>query len=188
VTGPPSPFRTLLGPAFDRLPAPLRLVHAMHMPLDTMGQAEVVPAPGLLPALVRRLAGLPRTGRRVEVRFEPDGRGGERWARRFDGRRYASTIAAEPPWLRERFGPFDVLYRLAADDAGLSWTAVAWRLGPLPLPLHPRIAARESADGNRFRFDIEIALSLIGPVVSYGGWLLPRDAGSPGGRSPESAG
>jgi hypothetical protein len=170
----PSPFRLLLGPAFGRLPAPLRLVHGLAAPLDTIGTAEVTPAPGPLAALARRLAGLPESGRTVEVRFEPDGRSAERWSRRFDARRYASTIAADPPHLRERFGPFDVLYRLHPRADGLDWKAVAWRLGPLPLPLHPHIQAHESADGDRFRFDIEIALPLIGPVVSYRGWLLPR--------------
>jgi len=32
----------------------------------------------------------------------------------------------------------------------------------------------ESADGDNFVFDIDAAFRLIGPVVHYRGWLLPK--------------
>jgi hypothetical protein len=43
----------------------------------------------------------------------------------------------------------------------------------LPLWLDPRSAAYESGEDDRFRFQVEIALPLIGLIVRYRGWLLP---------------
>ena len=50
-----------------------------------------------------------------------------------------------------------------------------WWLGPIPLPLRlaPRSVACEWADDGRFRFDVPIALPLIGRLVHYRGWLSP---------------
>ena len=54
---------------------------------------------------------------------------------------------------------------------------VGWSMGPVPLPrfLAPMTRAREWVDDEgRFRFDVEIGLALIGPIVRYTGWLLPE--------------
>ncbi|HEY1795844.1 MAG TPA: DUF4166 domain-containing protein [Stellaceae bacterium] len=54
---------------------------------------------------------------------------------------------------------------------------VASRLLFLPLPrwTMPRAVCFESGDGDRFVFDIDVGFPLVGPVVHYRGWLLPRD-------------
>ncbi len=41
----------------------------------------------------------------------------------------------------------------------------------MPRRLGPRIAAREWEEEGRFRFAIDVALPLVGPVVRYTGWL-----------------
>jgi hypothetical protein len=38
----------------------------------------------------------------------------------------------------------------------------------------PRIACLESADGERFIFDIDVTFPLIGWLIHYRGWLEPR--------------
>ena len=50
-----------------------------------------------------------------------------------------------------------------------------WSLFGVPLPrfLAPRIAAREWQEGDRFRFEVEVAMPLIGRIVHYTGWLRP---------------
>ena len=52
---------------------------------------------------------------------------------------------------------------------------VGWRLLSIPLPRRtlPRVNCLESAEGARFRFDIDVAFPLIGPVIHYRGWLVP---------------
>jgi Domain of unknown function (DUF4166) len=64
--------------------------------------------------------------------------------------------------------------KLSVSNAVLSMTIVGWRLGPIPLPpfLAPRSTATESQDEHgRFRFDVPIALPLIGRLTHYSGWL-----------------
>jgi len=45
---------------------------------------------------------------------------------------------------------------------------------PLPLALAPRGNTYESAEDGRFHFHVEIRHPLIGLIVGYRGWLVPR--------------
>ena len=45
---------------------------------------------------------------------------------------------------------------------------------PLPPALTPFGAAHESAEDGRFHFHVEIKARLIGLIVRYRGWLVPR--------------
>lgn len=179
-----SPFERLLGATFALLPAPVRRVHALRQPLQMSGRADVTVAAGAIAWLICRIAGLPRPGRdlNVSVLFTPNGNGGERWERQFADRRYASAIAAgegqDQGNLIEHFGPFRLLFRLNPRPDGLAWSLAGWRLGALPLPRWsvPRIECLESADGERFTFDIDVTFPLVGWLIHYRGWLLPQDA------------
>ena len=65
VSMPPSPFEQLLGAEFDRLPAPVRQVHAARTPLRTAGRADVTAATGAMAWFVSWFAGLPKPGRDI---------------------------------------------------------------------------------------------------------------------------
>jgi hypothetical protein len=172
-----SPFQCILGADFECLPPAVRRVHGLSGALTACGFADITPAPGLAAWLICALAGLPRAGRNVPVTvsFHPDGRGGERWKRRFGARRYASTMRAGrgETLLIERIGPFDLFYRLTPQADGLCWQVTRWRFATLPLPTWtlPTIRCVESGAGERFFFDIDIAFPMIGPVIHYRGWL-----------------
>jgi hypothetical protein len=73
-----SPFERLLGPDFERLPAPVQRVHSLREPLRTAGRSDVMVATGFFPWLICWIAGFPRAGRDVDVsiRFEPNETGG----------------------------------------------------------------------------------------------------------------
>ena len=179
----PSPFQVLLGGDFARLPAVVRRVHALSHSLKTTGRAKVSVAAGVLPRLVCRIAGLPSPGQdvSVEVEFHPDGPLREYWERRFRGRRYASTMQIgdqrAPGLLVEQFGPFALEFRLDPREEGsvvsLGWSLTGCRLLGVRLPqwVCPQIECIESASGERFLFDIDVAFPLIGRVIHYGGWL-----------------
>lgn len=188
-------FRTLLGAALDGLPDPVRRLHSLDAPCLTAGLADVTMTPGLLPALICRLTGLPRAGRDVPVTvlFTP-GPAGEHWERRFADRHYGSRLAVAEGRLIESFGPFRLAYDLEASAAGLAWTLVRWRLLGLPLPdwTRPRIDCLESSEAGRYRFDIAFALPVIGKVIAYTGWLKPAqgsadaDASTAAGMRPSA--
>ena len=175
----PSPFEMLLGADFERLPAPVRRVHGLRQPLKTAGRADVTAATGLLARLIAWNAGLPRPGRDMEVTvlFTPDGQGGERWDRRFGDRRYASSISAgegrDRGLLIEHFGLFHLRFQLSPRPDGLAWSLAGWRLLGIPLPRWsvPHIDCLESADGERFTFDIDVTFPIVGWLIHYRGWL-----------------
>src|SRR5688572_30318766 len=171
----PSPFERLLGPDFEQLPAAVRRVHSLRQPLATAGGADITAATGFLAWLICWAAGLPRPGCGVDVsvRFEPKDDGGEFWDRQFADRRYTSSIDAgsgrDRGLLTERFGPFDLRFRLTARPDGLAWSLAGWRCLRIPLPRWstPRIECLESADGDRFTFDIDVTFPLIGWLMHY---------------------
>jgi len=175
----PSPFQQLLGPDFAILPEPVRRLHGLAADAMTEGRADIVAATGFWPRLICKLSGLPAPGRDVPVTvaFHTDGAGGEFWRRSFAGRRYQSDFCAgsgrRAGLLCERFFPFVFFHRLTPSVQGLRWDLVAWRLLWLPLPrwLMPPTVCFESADGDRFGFDIDVRFPMIGQLVHYRGWL-----------------
>jgi len=177
----PSPFQAALGADFAPLPEPVHHLHGLTQDIVTAGRAEIIVAPGLLPWLISRLAGLPKSGDDVPVTvaFHVDNRGGEYWRRRFAGRRYASGFAAggrgREDLLLERFFPFQLYHRLTATSKGLAWLLVEWQLLGIRLPRWtlPRVHCFESGDGDRFMFDIDVVFPIVGRVIHYRGWLLP---------------
>ena len=172
-------FARALQERFVSLPKAIRDVHSPHPRITLCGRAAVEEPMRMLPRLLRRLLGFPRPSEDVAVCVKIEARGGgERWTRDFAGQKFASTLDASdvPGRIRERFGPITCELSLAAGEHGLSMDVVAWSVGSMPLPafLAPMVRGREWVDQRgRFRFDVAIGLPVIGPVVSYQGWLLP---------------
>ena len=179
---PPSPFQQLLGADFATLPEPVRRFHSLAADARTEGRADITSPGGFLPWLICKLSGLPAPGRDVPVtvEFHVDGRGGEFWRRRFAERRYQSGFSVGTGryagLLCERFFPYVFFHKLTPSDKGLRWDLVRWRLLFLPLPrwLMPVAVCFESADEDRFVFDIDAAFRIVGPVVHYRGWLAQQ--------------
>ncbi|WP_255608264.1 DUF4166 domain-containing protein [Methylosinus sp. Sm6] len=177
-------FRELLAERFDLLPAPVRHFHTLKRELFTGGRAKVsTKSRSLGTALLSFVAGLPATGENVEthVRFTPLPGKREFWRRDFAGRCYESVMQAAPDGrLIEHFGPFDLYFDLTASPAGLRWSLAEWRLLKIPLPraTTPMIECFESAEGERFAFDIDVVFPIVGHVVHYKGSLTetPEDA------------
>lgn len=177
-----SPFEKLLGPALERLPAPVQRVHSLRQPLVAAGRAEITAANGILARFICWFAGLPRPGRDVDVTvvFAPQD-GCERWDRKFADRRYASWMqigaGRDEGFLIEHFGLFDLRFQLNPKPEGLAWSLIGWRCLRIPLPRWsvPRVKCVESADGDRYTFDIDVTFPMIGWLMHYRGWLLPQD-------------
>jgi len=178
-----SPFQQILGPDFARLPAPVQRLHSLVHDIETAGRAEITAPRNPAAWLLSRLGGLPARGQDVPVTvaFHIEGDGREFWRRRFARRRYASGFAAgegvHAGQLVERFFPFVFYHQLTASENGLAWLVVGWHLLGVPLPRWtlPTINCFESADGERFRFDIDVVFPIVGQVIHYRGWLLPAD-------------
>ncbi len=175
-------YRQILGSAFDHLPPSLQRLHQPGPKSQWSGRATVQTGTSRLAILVARLFGFPRAGSDipVTVTFRTAADGTETWGRNFAGRLMRSTQAAgrgrNTHLITERFGPFAFGLALVLQDNRLNITPRRWTLFGLPLPkaLMPRGNSYETERDGKFRFHVEIDLPVIGPVVTYDGWLLPH--------------
>ena len=174
-------YGRLMGARFDDLPPTIRAMHDVLRDKGASGQAVVTRGAGFGARLVAALFGFPPAGRHdLHVAFaERDGV--ETWTRDFGGRRFRSHLSARDGRLVERFGPLRFAFDLPGGPDGLRMDLKGWWIGPVPMPLAwgPRSEARETEADGRFRFDVPIALPLIGEIVRYRGWLVPTDAAPP---------
>jgi hypothetical protein len=171
-----------LGSAFAALPATLQNLHQPGPLAEWQGEALVTRGQSHIATLVAKLFGFPDEGTKIPVtlRFRTDSAGREQWQRNFAGRLMVSTqeagLGRNKHLIVERFGPFAFGLALVLDEGKLRIIPRRWAFLGLPLPyaLMPKGETYEHEAANRFNFHVEINLPLIGPVVSYEGWLTPR--------------
>ncbi|AHE57160.1 SDR family oxidoreductase [Sphingomonas sanxanigenens] len=175
---PPPLYRRVLGAGFDRLPPLVAAMHDICADDGAAGEAHVARGRGPLAALAAAIMRFPPAGDHdLHMAFAADDRG-ERWTRRFGRHGFSSRMTARKGLLIERFGPLRFGFQLAADAEGLAMHLRRWSIAglPLPLALAPRLSGREWQEGDRFRFEVDAALPLVGRVLRYEGWLRPSTA------------
>jgi len=172
---PPPLYARVMGRGFDELPASVRAIHDVCGDAGAEGEGTVVRGAGPLARLMGALMRFPPTGTYpLHVAFA-EREGVERWTRDFGGHRFSSELSEADGFVSERFGPLRFTFALPSSREGLEMRLRRWLcLGiPLPLPLAPRIAAREWEERGRFRFEVQVSMPLVGEIVRYCGWLLP---------------
>ncbi len=170
--GPPL-YARVMGERFAVLPSTVRAMHGTLGDGAATGRATVTGAANPLGRLIARVVGFPPAGEHaLRVVFE-ENENEEAWTRHFGSTRLRSRMRARGSRLVERFGPLHFTFDLASEANGLRMDMTGWSLGPLSLPLilAPRTRAREWEENGRFRFDVAIALPIVGCIVRYRGWL-----------------
>jgi len=168
-------YGRLMGPRFDALPEQVRAMHEVHGDAGAAGTGHVARGRPWAARLIGRVMGFPAAGSYpVHVDFAERG-GRERWTRHFGPYRFSSELRAWSDLAAERFGPLLFGFDLPSDSDGLRMELRRWSAFGVPLPLFlaPRIAAREWQEDESFRFDVAVAMPLVGEVVHYSGWLRP---------------
>jgi NAD(P)-dependent dehydrogenase (short-subunit alcohol dehydrogenase family) len=169
----PPLYAKIMDAAFDRLPAAVRAMHQLSGDGGAHGAADVIRGRSPLAHLIAAAMGFPPAGtHQLHVAFgERDGV--ERWTRDFAGARFTSHLSERRGRLVERFGPLRFAFDLPGDDRGLTMVMRGWSVFniPFPLAMAPRTRARESQDGEDFRFDVRVSLPLVGLIVEYRGRL-----------------
>jgi len=172
---PPPLYARLMGTRFAELPPLVRAIHDFHADAGAAGEGRVERGRNPFARLIGAAMRFPPAGDYpLHVSFAANG-GRERWIRDFGGRTFSSGLSGKDGLAVERFGPIRFGFALASTADGLAMHLRRWSvLGiPLPLVLAPRIAAFERQEADRFRFDVAVALPLVGEVVHYSGWLKP---------------
>lgn len=176
TTQPPLYVR-LLGDDFYQLPETLQNLHCVNGELVARGTAQVTRGSSVLAQLIGRVIGFPPAADAVPVSVWMRERAGkEIWLRDFGGARFSSEVSQAGLDVVERFGPIKFAMRLTPTPEGLVQPFRRWWIGPLPMPkfLLPRGVAREFEADGRFQFDVPITLPLVGLLIHYRGWLVPR--------------
>src|SRR5262249_56004535 len=147
------------------------------------GRAAIVGAASAAGRTLAWLIGFPAASAdlpvSVEMRVDESG---EVWTRNFGGKKFRSRlapIAGRRNLITEKFRWLTFDLALTANPAGLDLKITGGRVGPLRLPrfLLPRSQATERVDARgRFCFDVPIAMPVVGLLVHYRGWLVPRPA------------
>jgi hypothetical protein len=173
IIAPPSLYRRIMGTRFDAMAPTVRAIHDVWRDGGAEGEAEVIGPANWLGGIVARIMRFPPPGQhKLHVSFvEHDGL--ETWTRDFGGHRFSSRLSQSGGSLVERFGPMRFSFDLPNEGNGLAMVMSGWSfLGfPLPLALAPRSTAREWEADGCFRFDVPIALPLVGRIVHYRGLL-----------------
>lgn len=170
-------YARIMGPRFANLAPSVAALHGVLRDAGAHGRAVVRRGRHPIARALAAILGLPAAGEHVlHVSFR-EKHGVERWTRAFSGRQLTSEFSEADGWVVERFGPLRFRFDLVNEGGELRMMLRGWSVVRLPLPLAfaPRASAREWEEAGQFRFDVSIALPLVGLVVHYQGWLSPDD-------------
>ena len=171
-----------IGPAIERVAAPVRAFHRSTTPACLAGRARVDRGTNVLAQAVAAILGLPAASPDCPIQFHltRDAAGIETWRRAFSGRSFASTQEmGTGRWaglVVERFGPLAFAMAAIGDHGGLRVVPRHWSAFGMSMPrfLGPGADAVEHGADGRFNFDVAMRLPLIGLIVHYRGWLMPE--------------
>jgi hypothetical protein len=169
-------FPTLLGSGWTQLAPSVQHMHGPGASVLARGQADVSGAHNLPARCLRRLLHLPAPaiGQPVEVTIERHG-SRETWTRHFGNRRMRSVLKPDVSagQLSERLGALTLHFEPHRDGTAIDWILRgASVLGmPLPRALLGKVLARSESRDNRYAFEIDTQLPLLGQLVGYRGWL-----------------
>jgi len=172
-------YQRLLGNVWDSLPP---LLIKLHESKKAEGVAKVEVGQNWLARLIAGRFGFSKAGEDVPVQASFQLKdNGELWQRTFAGKSFSSFQSegrgSSDKLLSERFGIFNFDFALVVESEKMSLIVRRWNIFgiPLPLMLSPIRNVSEYAVDDRFYFYVEISHPIIGLIVRYQGWLVPRE-------------
>ncbi|MEO0882241.1 MAG: DUF4166 domain-containing protein [Pseudomonadota bacterium] len=174
-----SVFKDALGGTFEQLPAGLQMLHTVNARQVWRGTARVQRGRNLIAKAVATLFRFPPAGDTLPVQvLQLPTASGERWIRTFGTHRFVSNLSRLPNApageINEQFGLFRFKVGLHWDGTHLHYPVTGGQIFGIPIPhfVLPISDTRESETTNgSTRFDVSIALPLIGLLVRYQGNL-----------------
>jgi hypothetical protein len=167
-------YVTLLGSSFHALSPILQRIHDDRARKRYAGRCAVERGTGRLARALAALVGLPKPHHDTPVEVTIERRGDiETWTRRFGSQAMRSVLRARDRVLEERLGLVTLRFELVATEESILWAIKGARFLCLPLPVSffSACTARESIDGDRYRFDVHAEMRGVGLLVRYRGWM-----------------
>ncbi|MDX1431299.1 MAG: DUF4166 domain-containing protein [Gammaproteobacteria bacterium] len=175
-------YKRVLGHRFYELPVEIQAMHDVNGSLVSRGACTVEAGSSYLSRIIARSFGFPPSGESIPARISMVGRGEcEVWTREMGAHSFVSELSPGrghlADHLEERFGALSFTFEVPCDAEGLSMELrrVTWHGMALPRWLWPTIRATERVADGRFRFDVQVHIPLLGPLIRYAGWFdAPR--------------
>lgn len=173
----PTLYQRVLGAEFERLPPVLQRFHGQARGARAVGNITVERGAGPWREAAAGALRLPRGGHNIALRLQViPWEGREVWVRQFEGQRLETHQWQEGPYLVERAGPLCLVFRVEADEAGLTFRLQRSRMRGWPLPsrLAMRVGATASGTENGWRIRVAVDAPLLGQLVMYSGDIFPE--------------
>ena len=171
----PPIYCALMGAAFARLAAPVQRFHRLQGKVVLTGEVDIEGPRHFATKLLAWALGAPRRSQHGPLRFELDADAErEIWTRHFPTRTMRSVLCKTSRGLTEKLGMATLTFELRERDGILSMHLQRFHVLGLPMPrwLMPTVRAEESGQGDRFVFDVEAGMPLLGRVSRYRGFLM----------------
>jgi Domain of unknown function (DUF4166)/Saccharopine dehydrogenase NADP binding domain len=178
-------YARALGPAWMRVPGPIRSLHGIGKGMLAEGKATVERGRNPLARLIAAMFRFPQAGTNIPVQVGfaaaqgPDGQPAEVWTRTFAGQTFSSLQYAgtgrSQHLVNERFGPLTFGLAAVLEGDRLRIVPRQWSAFGVSMPrfLMPYGDSHERVEDGRFYFHVEICLPLVGLIVRYQGHLTP---------------
>lgn len=180
-------YQRLLGEDFNRLPSILQRFHSLPHGGKASGSVTVIYSGSWLrnASVARSLLRLPPPGENIPLSLEVLPQGArELWIRRFgrEQHRLLTLQWQEDGFLIEKSGPLLFVFRVSADEQGITFHFQHNRLEPFPL--RPRFSAiRVEAEAaahtedehtdSHWHIRVHITSPLLGRLIAYEGKVTP---------------
>ncbi|MBC8064517.1 MAG: DUF4166 domain-containing protein [Chlorobia bacterium] len=169
---PENPYQTLIGAAWEGLPAGLRLSH--QVPLRAIGNLNVFRATRGLAGIMSRLLLLPPAGENVRVSLVIEQTDhGIQWNRTFGKEKVDTRHTFQRGFFFEHMGPFALQFRLEVLQDSILIQQLGITAFGLPLPrwIGPRVTGKVTPglDEARWHIDVQIRHDWFGDVCRYHG-------------------
>ena len=168
-------YRTLMRDAFDRLAPVVQRFHDLSGQHVLLGEVTIDGPENSSARILAAMLGAPTESKTGALRFEliaePDQ---EVWTRHFPGKTMCSTLRKGDGVVIETLGVATLRFVLVEHDGTLKMKLARMSAFGIPLPrfLMPSISAVETGVADRFNFDVQAHMPLIGLVARYRGFLI----------------
>lgn len=162
---------------FEKLPYIIKNMHQVENTVEAIGLSNITRGNNILANFVASVLGFPKAGENLPVRvlFERYG-DVETLLRDYGKEKFKTTFKdhPEPSVIYEIFGPIWFEVQCECSEEGIKMDIIKcrlWNKVPIPLFLLPKTVAKESVNGGKYQFDVDIILPLIGRLIWYKGTL-----------------
>ncbi|MEZ5756766.1 MAG: DUF4166 domain-containing protein [Emcibacteraceae bacterium] len=162
---------------YEKLPSLIKDMHDVQSIVTAIGISDVVLGKSKAAVFLARIFGFPDEGVNLSITVTFEKKGNDELLFRDYGSRKFQTIFKDHPqpgYVYELFGPLWFEVQCECSEDGIKMIIKKcrlWNVIPLPFFLLPKTNAMEKVNDDKYHFDVDISMPLIGRIIWYKGHL-----------------